>query len=376
MGVGPLVHYSLSALGPLVVADLDLSATAFGVLWFVIFGVASLLSVTGGTLTDRFGPRYLVAGAFLTALVAIVVGSGAPSYAWLLVAAGLSGIGQALTNPATNALISTDVAPDRQGLVLGIKQSGVQAGQFVAGLALPSVALLFGWRWALLTGGALALAGLALTLRVVPGSAARSGRRRGAAQGPLPVAVRWMTAYSFLMALVTQATNVYLPLYVHDELGAPVGRAGLVVAALGGVGIVARLAWGALARESEAEHAFFAGLAAAAAVAMVAFHLAAYAGEWLVWAGAALFSFSALAANVVVMLAVVRTVGSGAVGRASGWTSRGLYLGYMAGPPLFGAVVDAASYAVAWLACAGVGVALLALSGAWWRQDPRAGGPR
>jgi len=113
MGVGPLVHYSLSALGPLVVADLDLSATAFGVLWFAIFGVASLRSVTGSRLTDRFGPRYLVAGAFCTALVAVVVGAGAPSYAWLLVAAGLSGIGQALTNPATNALISTEVAPAR-----------------------------------------------------------------------------------------------------------------------------------------------------------------------------------------------------------------------------------------------------------------------
>ena len=87
------------------------------------------------------------------------------------------------------------------------------------------------------------------------------------------------------------------------------------------------------------------------------------------WVGAALFSFSALAANVVVMLAVVRTVGPDAVRRASGWTSRGLYLGYMAGPPLFGSIVDGASFGVAWLACAAVGVALLALSAAWWRQD-------
>jgi predicted MFS family arabinose efflux permease len=370
MAVGPLVHYSLSALGPLLVADLQLSATAFGLLWFVTFGVAGLFTVAGGKLTDRFGPRYLLSGVFCMSLVAVLVAAGASSYNWLLVGAALSGLAQSVSNPATNALISTEVAAAKQGLVLGIKQSGVQASQFLTGLALPSLALLLGWREALLACCVVALVGLAVTLRTVPASARRdratSGTRR-----TVGVAVRWMTLYAFVMGAVTQATNVYLPLYAHQELGASITKAGFIVAALGGVGIVARLAWGSLAKEAAGVHRPLVWLAGLACMAMGSFYLAQDAGEWLLWLGAALFSFSALAANVLLMLAVVRTVQAPAVGHATGWTSLGLYAGFMVGPVSFGWVVDVSSFRTAWLTALGVAASLMVATAVWWRQESR-----
>jgi predicted MFS family arabinose efflux permease len=371
MAVGPLVHYALSALGPLLVAELDLSATAFGTLWFVTFGCAGSFTVAGGKLTDVFGPRYLLTGVFGTALLAVVVAAGASTYWWLLLAAALSGLAQSVSNPATNALISAEVAAARQGLVLGIKQSGVQASQFATGLALPSLALLLGWRVALLACGLVGLVGLVLTLRTVP---QRPRAPKGASRGErarLSGTVRWMTFYAFVMGAVTQATNVYLPLYAHQELGASVTRAGLVVAVLGGVGIVARLVWGSLASESGGVHGPLLCLAVLAALAMTAFYFARSTGEWLMWVGAGLFSFSALAANVLIMLALVRTVSREAVGRATGWTSLGLYAGFMVGPVSFGRIVDVASFGAAWLAACAVAACLIGTTLVWWRQEAK-----
>lgn len=369
MAVGPLVHYALSALGPLLVEELDLSATAFGLLWFVTFGFAGVFTVVGGKLTDTFGPRHLLLGVFAASLLAVLVAAGASSYGWLLAGAALSGLAQSVSNPATNALISAGVVPAKQGLVLGIKQSGVQASQFLTGLALPSVALLLGWRAALLTCGVVGLAGLLLTVRIVPRRPQNQRRQRTSPAGRLTTAVRWMTFYAFLMGTVTQATNVYLPLYAHQELGASVTRAGLLVATLGGVGIVARLAWGSLVKETAGVHAPFVGLAVLAGLAMTAFYLAQEVGQWLLWLGACLFSFSALAANVLIMLALVRRVPAAVVGRATGWASLGLYAGFMVGPVSFGAIVDTASYRVAWLAAIAVAACLVAATLVWWRQE-------
>ena len=60
--------------------------------------------------------------------------------------AAVVGIGQTLANPATNKMIAHEVPPGRRGLITGIKQSGVQAGAFVAGVAFPAAAVAVGWR--------------------------------------------------------------------------------------------------------------------------------------------------------------------------------------------------------------------------------------
>ncbi|HEX5997258.1 MAG TPA: hypothetical protein VFY84_19130, partial [Jiangellales bacterium] len=70
----------------------------------------------------------------------------------------------------------------------------------------------------------------------------------------------------------------------------------------------------------------------------------------LMWAGAVAFGASGIAANVVVMLALVRFTARQAVGTASGIVAVGLYLGFAVGPLIFGLVVDrVGSYTDAWL---------------------------
>ncbi|MPV35532.1 MFS transporter [Georgenia subflava] len=371
MAVGPLAHYAISALGPYVVSELSLSAGEFGWLWFVTFGIAAALTIAGGRLTDRWGPRRLLLVGFACGAVALLVIGSAPSFVWLMAGIGVAGVVQAIANPATNHVISTDIGSGRYGLVVGVKQSGVQIGQLLAGLVLPLVAAWTSWRHAILYCTGLALAGLWLTWRM---RFSAGGSRPDQAGRPsrVPARIWWLSGYALLMGVLIQASNVYLPLYAHQELGATFTRAGMVAAVLGGVGVAARMAWGRLVDRFADERAVLLWLAVLAAVAVAMFALSASVGELLMWLGAALFSFSALSANVVIMAAVVRSSPPGTVGRNTGWPSLGLYVGFMLGPPLFGIVVDhLGGYLTAWFGLLVTAVLLAVLTWQWRTARPQ-----
>lgn len=361
MGVGPLVHYAISALGPLVVSDLGLSATEFGLLWFVTFGAACLFTLTGGRLSDRYGARGLFLLVFGLAGLGLAAAGSAQGYVWLLAGLALAGVAQSFSNPATNSAVATVVPARSRGMVLGLKQSGVQLSQVFAGVALPPMAVAFGWRTALLVSVSIAAVGVLATFLLVPSTRATklSAPRN---QAPLSPVVGWMTAYALLMGAVTQATNVYLPLYAHTELGVSVTVAGLVAAFLGGFGVLARLVWGGLSDRINDVALPLVGVAVPASLAMVAFWWSARLGLWSLWLGAALFSIGALAANVILMVAVVRYVTWESVGRATGWVSLGLYAGFMIGPVSVGAVVDKLGYEWAWVTMLAVTVSLILIS--------------
>ena len=58
----------------------------------------------------------------------------------------LAGIANAVCQPAINLFMADQVALDRQGVAFGIKQSAIPAAVLVSGLALPPLAIPFGWR--------------------------------------------------------------------------------------------------------------------------------------------------------------------------------------------------------------------------------------
>lgn len=376
MGVGPLTHYALSALGPLVVSDLGLSATEFGGLWLVAFGAAAACTPGFGRLTDRLGSQRMLRLTFALAGAAMVAVSMSHSLVPLVLGVGLAGMAVATSNPATNLAVADSVTVGRQGLVVGAKQSGVQASQLLAGLALPGLAVVLDWRAAILLCAPLAVLGFVAT-RWVGGPAAPRAVRAGAPPAAMDPSVWWLTAYALVTGAAIQATNVYLPLYAHDVLGQSVSEAGLVSATLGGTGVLARLVWGRVMDRVPNTPALLAGLAALAGAGLAVCDLAAAFSDVMVWLGAATFGASALAANVVIMMTVVRTAPKGSVGRATGWTSLGLYAGFMIGPLTFGVFVDSpAGYGGAWSYLCVLSVLLIVITVCWKRFGRRAPEPR
>lgn len=407
MAVGPLLTHSLSAMSPLVIADLELTETQFGLLATTTFFVAALTAVRTGRWADRLSARTLLVVMFGGAALAMLLTAAAPGYAVLLVAMVLSGLGQVMANPATNRLIRLHVPAARRASWLGIKQAGVQASQLVAGLTFPALGLLLGWRTAVLVAAGAVLLLLvhgwwtvpdnhpgapagrpsltasrswttmparswaALRSRTAPRSrraqTPSSRSARAAARPPMPGVVRAYAAAAALTGLGAQAANVYLPLYAHRELGLDVVTAGATVSVSALVGIASRVLWARVMDRPRADgFVLLAGMALGAAASAVLLILAPlHPGlAWTVWPAAVLHGGAALAVSVVVMSAAMRAVPADRVGASTGVVTMGLYAGFCAGPLVLGGLLQlTGSFAVGWtvvlvcyLACAALAV--------------------
>jgi MFS family permease len=366
MGAGPLLISGMTAMGPLVISDLGLSQVQFGAFATASFATAALSSALAGYLIDRYGARAAVEVLYIASAGALLIAAFAKSYAATLAAVAISGFAQSMSNPATNRLISAQPRSSRRGLLVGIKQSGVQMVQFTTGLVLPSLALVVGWRGALGLSVSFVAFGLMLTLRYLPKRdhlAVHASKPEARAQ--LPRAVWRLAAIAMLTGAALQASNVYLPLYGYEELGLPVVTAGFVAGLVGAMGLSARIAWGYLSGRVGSPRWSLIGLALAAAAGTGGFYLAGRLSSVpLLWAGAAVFGASGVAINVVLMVTVLRLVPWPAIGRASGIVALGMYLGFVIGPVSFGGMIDAtSSYGPGWLAAAAcyVGSATLLL---------------
>lgn len=373
MAAGTLVAPALAVLASFVLDDLDLTRTELGFAFAVYYGTAALGSPWLGRVTDRVGGRRMLTGTFVLSGAGFVVSGLAGSLPLLFLGTFVAGIGQAAANPSTNKLLSVLLPAGRRGLATGLKQSGVQAGVFLAGVSLPSLAIAVGWRITMAIVGTLFLVLGLLVAAIVP---VDDGRRVGAPDtrdgAPLPRAITWLAGYGLLMGAAGGAVTGYLPLYAEEGLGLSVRLAGLVAAVAGASGFVARIAWSALSERARSYASPLGSMAVVAVLASIALLVAPSTGVILLWTGAVAFAATGLAWNSVGMLAVMHVAGSAQAGRASGIVLLGFLTGFGLGPPAFGWTVDRSGSYGPGLVGVAVAFGLAALVMARWSRD-RAG---
>lgn len=374
MAAGTLIPFAVGALAPFVSADLDLSRAQVGALSTVFFAVGAVCSPLAGPLVDRLGGRRMLLGLLVVASAALAGMGLAPGYALLLVAAAAGGVATAAVNPVTNQLIAVALARGAQGLIMGVKQSGVQVGAFLAGGALPTAALTVGWRAALAISGAVAALGVVAAVAVLPrsrelGEAAANGTAASAGEPRPSRFVGWLAAYALLMGAGGVAVISFLVLYAVEELGWSESVAGAAAATVALAGVLARMMWGRIAERLRTSTAPLLALAVGATAAQ-ALIWAAQAAPPLLWVGAAVFGVTAGAWNAVAMLAIVREVPSGQTGWASGVVQAAFYVGLMVCPPAFGWSVDATgAYNAGWAGVTALLAAAAAVTAVWHRRD-------
>jgi predicted MFS family arabinose efflux permease len=373
MAVSTLPQFLLGALGPFIIRDLSLTRSVFGVGVSVFYLVGGVASPVAGPLVDALGPRALLLALFSVSGVALVVVALSQTFPVLLAALAIGGVAVAISNPVTNKLIVGHVIARRRGIVMGVKQSGVQLGAFLAGAALPPIAAAAGWHRAVLATVPLALLGGVLTVAFVPRAPRSAGRARSLdrpPREPLPGAVSWLACYALLMGLGTAAVPAYLPLYAFEELGLSAERAGMLAGAIGLTGIVSRVWWGHRSERASAPAAVLAVLAGSAAVSTALLPAAPRLGEPALWVGAAAFGLGAVAWNAVANLVIVNMVSTGEAGRASGWVQLAFFVGLIVGPLPFGIAVDRAGYLLAWSLLVVIFVHAVAVSLLWGARQP------
>jgi MFS family permease len=347
MAVANLLPFALGAMAPAIVADLHLSRSRLGLLVSSYYLASAGLSLVAGRVVDRIGSRSGVAALVAGGAAAFVVVGVAHSYWILLGGAMLGAIAAGIANPATNLALT--VVPGRRGVLVGVKQSGVQVGAVVAGAALPALAIDRGWRVAVLCSAVLFVPCLA-GLRVMPGQPGRQPDARAAAAAA-GAGLRGLPLYALLMGAGMATLTTYLPLYANQSVGMPARLAGLLLAVVGFFGVAARILWSAAAERPGAgrTHGVLMAMGVLAVCSAGLLVLAGVTTPLVLWLAAALAGSTAVAWNGVAMGAVVRFAAPARTALVSGQVQAAFFLGLCVGPPVFGALVDASGhYAAGW----------------------------
>jgi MFS family permease len=328
------------------------AGTGFGVAAF--FAAAAVSSAALGRLTERVGPALgLRAAAVITAVGQCSIALLARSLGSLLVLLAVTGSANALAQPAANLLIARHLPPNRQGIAFAVKQSAIPVSTLLAGIAVPTIALTVGWKWAFAGASVVALFAAA-SVPNLPEPARDLTAPRMRPRADVPTATMAVLAIGIALGAAAAGTLGAFLVSAGVDAGFSDGVAALTLSAGSAIGVAVRLLAGVRADRRDGGHLRVVALmlaGGAVAYALLAtgdrtiFLLATPLAFGAGWAWPGLFN-----------LAIVRANPSSPAA-ATGVTQTGTYIGAVAGPLLFGLLADRGSYGIAWLAASAVALA-------------------
>jgi MFS family permease len=139
----------LPAVAPEVARDYGFDPSLIGYqISLVSSGMVVTLTLLGNTSrrlgaarTNQFG-HALVASGMLVLLI--------PSSVFLVIGSLVIGLGYGMITPSASHLLMRYTPPQRRSTVFSIHQVGIPAGGMLAALIAPAVAIIAGWRWAVI----------------------------------------------------------------------------------------------------------------------------------------------------------------------------------------------------------------------------------
>lgn len=372
--------------------DLGLSTGEVGIAIGLVGGLVTLLQLPLGHLSDTKGRTPLLAVSLTFGALGAVLVATAGTYRWLLVGAGVIGIGVAAHHPAHYPLLSEATATDARGRAFSIHGfTGAVGFAAPPGIIAAASWLGFGWRAGV---GAIAVAGALYGLvclyavvrfvddditapsdtsraddpwtasRVVglPVQAIRGFRSLLSSRGIVLVTILWLVTSMAAWGIKSQT----LPL-LAGGYGMGDAAANVVVSAMLFLGAVTMLGGGWLVDRTSPGLVLTIGYVALVAITgvlatgMLPVLLAV--GLTLVLASTVDYSRPARAALAD------RFSSSEDLGKNFGLVTIGISGGSMIAPPVLGLIADVASIEAAFAAMAVVGLLSLVLLGAVIRED-------
>jgi len=335
--------------------DVGIDLGGIGGLYGVLFGTGALASAPTGRLVQRFGWEIgirLSAAGTGGALIAMATFSDDWWAAWWPIAAvfALAGVTAAASQAASNLALAESVPSDRFGLLFGLKHTAVPAAAMLGGLAVPTIALTIGWRYAFAVAAVLAL-GIALAVPL------RRDHTRVTIRSPAPTQ-RPTTPVSTLIALAAAAAlghagidalGAFVVPYATSE-GVAEGLAGILLTAGSLAGLATRLAAGW--KVDSRQHAGLSWMATLLLSGSLGFLVLSVGGRPLLVAGI-LLAFAGGWGWAGLLTFVVVRANPEAAAVATSIVNIGKYAGAALGPLIFGYLAERVSFAAAWgVACA------------------------
>ncbi|MDJ0389504.1 MFS transporter [Roseomonas sp. E05] len=323
--------------------ELGLALTVFNI-------VSAVTQAPMGFLADRVGHRrVLMAGLCLGGLAFISL-SFAGTYAWLLVAAALAGLANSVYHPADYALLSAGIDESRIGRAFSVHTFAGFLGGAIAPAVMLGVAATAGLAPALVLAGALGpLAALPLLLdrsaapkQAGPVPLPRPGKQPAGAATALSVlspAILSLTAFYVLLSLSNGGIQNFAVAAFVSGYGLELATANAALTAFLAASAFGVLAGGFVADRTR-RHGEVTGLAfgmTAALVLLVALFDMPNA-VLILTMGVAGFLSGAITPSRDMMVRAASPPGM--AGRVFGIVSTGFNIGGVAGPVLFGWILD------------------------------------
>lgn len=367
VGVLWLVHCAtymniagLGTLAPFIKTDMALSTFQFGLLVSAVSIGSSLTQMPAGLLSDFLGARIMLAVAVGTIGSCIALFSLSPNYAVALLVLLLYGGGVGIVGPSTSKSVMDWFPPIGRATAMGIKQTGVNFGGIFAGLLFPVMVLTLAWRSTFLAVGLTQVA-LAVVIyklareaptpsRITPQPLAWKNIFRMAIQRD--ILVLGGVAFCFMASQFCFST--YLILFLTQEMGFPIIKAGQYFAMAYVVGAAGRVFWSLvsdylLAGRRKGVLALVALILLAASLGMGM--LSFYPGlSPLLLILILAFGVSGIGWNALYLTILGESAGKASTGLATGAGYSYGFLGSVVIPPFFGLLVDTTGYyGWAWL---------------------------
>ncbi len=153
-GLNYLDRYVAAATLTLILPDLRISDSQGGLLQSIFIVTYALACPVAGALGDRMNRMWLAAaGIFVWSLA--TVGSGlATTYALLILARALTGVGEAGYGVVTPALLSDCYPPERRARAMAIFYAAIPVGSALGYIVGGVIGEHYGWRQAFFVAGA------------------------------------------------------------------------------------------------------------------------------------------------------------------------------------------------------------------------------
>jgi MFS family permease len=348
-------------LAPALRDRYDLSLTQIGVVLAAEWIGLTAALLPWGFAADRWGERRTLTAGLSGCAACLAAAAFAPGYVSLVVALTLAGMAGGAVQSGSGRAVLAWFGAEERGLALGVRQTAVPLGGFVAAVALP---LLGSPRAGFLFVAALVLAGAAaggLVLR--PGDGHEALEPKDVEAG-LRDRRLWLAAWGSGLYLVAQVALVgFVVLFLHEERGFSEGGAAAVLAAAQVCAAGLRIGvghWSDIVR-SRVRPLRLVGLAIGASVAGVA--AGAGAPNWLLVPLLVVATGLSMAWNGLAFT-IAAELGGRRSGAAIGLQQTVLGLIGVGVPVAFAATVAATSWGAAFALAA-----LFPLAG-WWALRP------
>ncbi len=381
-----LARFGYSIVLPAMQKGLGMDNTQAGALATANLVGYLALSVIGGAVAARYGPRAVITAGLLVAGLGMLLTGAAGSFFSAAIWRAVTGIGSGASNVPVMGLLSAWFGARRRGLAAGVAVAGSSIALILLGPVVPRMLFAYGdngWRvsWYFFGGITLLLATASLIFlrnrpaevgRVPLGADESDPRRRATAD-----ALHWGSVYRsgtvWHLGMVYVAFGFSYIIYMTFFVKFLVGEAGYAPNAAGGLFMImgwfslfCGLIWGGISDRIGRRLA----LVVVYLIQGVSFSLfALWPAPVGLTVSAILFGLTAWSIPAIMAAACGDTLGGRLAPAGLGFITLFFGIGQAAGPSVAGAMADVAGTLDPALLLA-ASVAFLGAAGSWWLPRP------